>query len=161
MRGFRGYQRNLALRLGWFRSSCHAGFFLNRCAHAMPARSPLTAASCNARVGPTAMSIIRSNCFTPPKQSRTPKLHVHQKHPSGRLCRDVFASESAAKIIPARAAIPMTSENIKRSAIPMIACNTGTQTVLQKTSPCAPQATTHSPTPYPSKSTPHTRAFAT
>ena len=72
----------------------------------MPARSPLTAASCNARVGPTAMSIIRSNCFTPPKQSRTPSLHMYQKHPSGRLCWDVFASESAAKIIPARAAMP-------------------------------------------------------
>jgi len=45
--------------------------------------------SCNVRVGPTAMSAIHSYCFTPPKQSDTPKLHLHQQHlgrPSVRGC---------------------------------------------------------------------------
>ena len=55
----------------------------------MPARSPLTAASCNARVGPTAMSVIHSYCFTPPKWSQTPKVHAYHQHldrPSVRGC---------------------------------------------------------------------------
>ena len=34
--------------------------------------------------------------FTPPKQSRLPKLYSHHNHAIGRLCGDVFASDSAA-----------------------------------------------------------------
>ena len=40
--------------------------------------------------------VIRAIGFTPPKQSRLPKLYSHHNHAIGRLCGDVFASDSAA-----------------------------------------------------------------